>query len=1262
MELRHTIHQRKELSMCANESAICPGSIISISQTKNEIIINYQQGMQAKLTFYKENVFRLYLDPTNEFIPHPVPRDPDHDTLILEKDLDYYTNTYGTIVPTVQETTEQYHISTPILTLSISKIDSLMCLKQTGTNQIIWQEATPLSFSEKETIQTLMAKDNEYFYGGGHQNGRFSHKNKSINIKNESNWVSGGVASPSPFYLSCSGYGVMRHTWQDGVYRFHKEATLLHEENRFDAFYFIGDGIPSVLKEYTELTGKPILLPKYAFYLGHADCFNRDSVDNADGSTRLETLMTDAAGMVDSYVKNDMQLGWFLPNDGYGCGYGQTDSFEGDLGNLAEFVSYAKKHGVHTGLWTQSEILPKEVTAPKKGERDITKEVGIAGTVAVKTDVAWVGDGYSMALKAVRQSLEGIEHNSNYRAFVISLNGWAGTQRYATVWTGDETGGLWEYIRFQIPTYLGSGLSGQPNVGSDMDGIYGGKDPIINTRDFQWKAFTPILIDMDGWGTSVKVPWEFGEPYTSINRMYLKLKSQTLPYAYSIARESHLTAIPMVRPMLIEYPEDLYTYGTETCYQYMWGSSLLVAPVYNKKENDGGYRNDIYLPDKDQVWIDYFSGEHYQGGAVYNGFEIPLWKTPVFVKSGAIIPMCPANNSVLELDGTEDRIFDIYPDGESSFTLYDDDGFSKEFKEKDQFCTTEITSSFKDNKLVIQITPAVGTFHGMCKERGTQFIINVTEKPSNLALTIQGNNTALTEVSNLEDCLKQNNTYYYAESYQWNQFATEGSDFAKEQLLSGPKLFVKVAAADITTSTVGLSMDLIPYQPINIIEADLTIPTGMKEDAASTTDACAVLVWDAVTDAEFYDIIKNDVIYTNLLDTCYEDLHVEAETSYSYQVRSRTKGKASPWSQAVTVTTKDDHYRNVPPKITASYTGESHPYYLPESAVDHNDATFFSSYKGAIGQDFTLDMDMVYEIESLVYTPKELKEKGTILCMDILGSIDGFIYKPIIENYTFTYADAEKGYLTDKLITFPSVERIRFIRLHIVESVDDFAAAHALYPYKVEGSIGYPAGDYNSDGLIDEGDLTFLQNYAGIHQTDNVWPHVSRADVNFNGIIDAYDLAFLTSQLDGGIQTKEEGVEGTITCSIPKDSFTSGESFTLTIQGKDLKNVNAFSIELPIDTEAFSFANCESGACKLSSAFAEATNATENMLNYSARREEKESMRLFIAFTNKGEKDRISGDCVLATIPLKALKDTSFNSTMTHGLLVGSDFSVKELI
>ena len=199
--------------------------------------------------------------------------------------------------------------------------------------------------------------------------------------------------------------------------------------------------------------------------------------------------------------------------------------------------------------------------------------------------MAWVGAGYSFGLNGVADVGHIMPYyGSDARPFIISLDGWAGTQRYATVWSGDQTGGDWEYIRFHIPTFIGSGLSGQPIITSDMDGIFGGNNIPVNIREFQWKTFTPMQLNMDGWGSTPKYPDILGEPAASINRWYLKLKSELMPYAYTITKEA-VYGLPMIRAMFLEYPNH-YTLGRATRYQFLYGPYFLVAPVYRDTQMD----------------------------------------------------------------------------------------------------------------------------------------------------------------------------------------------------------------------------------------------------------------------------------------------------------------------------------------------------------------------------------------------------------------------------------------------------------------------------------------------------------------------------------------------------------------------------------------------------------------------------------------------------------------------------------------------------
>lgn len=488
-----------------------------------------------------------------------------------------------------------------------------------------------------------------------------------------------------------------------------------HSENRFDAYIFVASTPTGILNSYTNLTGKPAELPDYGFYLSHLNCYNRDAWAKSPNGNKvidgkkyietnrggkinegeyLESLMTKgdnhpftAQRQVELHAEHNLPFGWILPNDGYGCGYGQIDSLDGDIKELKQFVDFANAHGVEVGLWTQSNLWPKDPNNPQKGERDVRKEVEKAGVRAVKTDVAWVGPGYSMALDGVMKAYDAITELGNSKPAIVSLNGWGGTQRYTGIWSGDQSGGNWEYIRFHIPTYLGAGLSGMPFIGSDMDGIFGGKNPIIQTRDFQWKAFTPYMLDMDGWGSSQKNPWEFGEPNTSINRAYLKLKAEMMPYIATASKYASQTGVPMVRAMLFEEMNE-FTLGKETQYQFMWGDDVLVAPIYkNTKMDEEGndVRNNIYLPGTSDVWIDYLTGEQYRSGRILNDFDAPVWKTPVFVRNGAIIPMYAENNNprlVSEknpkgLDKSIRRV-EVFPFESSEFEVYEDAGITFE--------------------------------------------------------------------------------------------------------------------------------------------------------------------------------------------------------------------------------------------------------------------------------------------------------------------------------------------------------------------------------------------------------------------------------------------------------------------------------------------------------------------------------------------------------------------------------------------------------
>lgn len=653
------------LHMRINAAATDLGNISSFKKESRGYLVG--SGItKLRIIFYTNDVFRIWLAPDGQFTD-PAGNDiveqlPASSPAIAEEDRGAY-----------------YQLTSTDCVLRVYKAPLRFALYDHSNKKMIWEEAKPLSFGA-HTVQSLQRQPQEYFYGCGMQNGYFSHRDKTVLIEKGNGWDDGGRSNPAPFYMSTAGYGVLRNTFDAGKYVFKEPVTLSHNEDRFDAFYFYGPSLKAILNRYTDFAGKPFLMPRWALSMGDANCYNKP-----DRHHQPQTTPVVISKVADQYIAHDMPRGWILPNDGYGCGYVKLDSVVKELA----------LRGFHTGLWTEN------------GVQRIATEVGTFGTRLCKLDVAWVGPGYKFALDACKSAYSGIEDNSDARGFVWSVMGWAGTQKYSTVWSGDQSGS-WEYIRFHIPTFTGAGLTAMNAASSDIDGIFRGSDSTY-TRDLQWKCFLPVLMTMSGWAPKDKQPWVYGEPYTSINRKYLRLKMRLTPYMYTYCEEAHETGVPVTRAMVLEFPGDSVTRDTRTQYQFMNGKYILVAPVYKNE----GERDSIYLPKG--TWFDYWSGASIPGNQWVRHYPAPLEKLPLFIKGGAIIPQYPS----MDYDGqrpADTLTLDIYPFGHSTFDLYEDDGVTRAHRQG-AFAKTLIESTLTDKGLHIVVRAARGSYQGKYDKR-----------------------------------------------------------------------------------------------------------------------------------------------------------------------------------------------------------------------------------------------------------------------------------------------------------------------------------------------------------------------------------------------------------------------------------------------------------------------------------------------------------------------------------------------------------------
>ena len=1231
-------------------------SISKINPTTVELLLSNNQ--RITMDFYGNNIFRLFQDNNGGILRDPQAKPPaqilvDNPRKKLEE-------------LTVKDEASLASIETEAIRVEFDKASTKFKVYNKKNKQLVLESAAATTFDKKQVNLKFVEHPDEYFYGGGVQNGRFSHKGKSIAIENTNSWTDGGVASPTPYFWSSKGYSLMWYSFKKGRYDFgNKEkgiVNLQHETDYLDAFITVSDSPVGLLNDFYQLTGHPVLLPKFGFYQGHLNAYNRDywkedpkgilfedgkrykeSQKNEGGTKESlngekDNYQFSARAVVDRYKNHDMPLGWVLPNDGYGAGYGQTETLDGNIQNLKSFGEYAREHGVEIGLWTQSDLHPKDSIGALL-QRDIVKEVRDAGVRVLKTDVAWVGAGYSFGLNGVADVGHIMPYYGNdARPFIISLDGWAGTQRYAGIWSGDQTGGVWEYIRFHIPTYIGSGLSGQPNITSDMDGIFGGKNNTVNTRDFQWKTFTPMELNMDGWGSNEKYPHALGEPVTSINRHYLKLKSELMPYAYSIAKEA-IDGKPMIRAMFLDYPNQ-YTQGTATQYQFLYGPSILVAPIYQETKVDtlgNDIRNGIYLPEG--KWVDYFTGEEYAGNTILNNFDAPIWKLPVFIKRGAIIPMTNPNNNVKEIQ-QDKRIYEIYPYGKTIFNEYDDDGRTQAYQ-YGAGSTTCIDSELDEKGNVkIAVFPTVGEFNGQVKDKSTEFRVNVTKKPKRVNAYIGRKKVSLKEVNTLADFNAGENVYFYDAQPNLNKFATAGSPFSKVAIVKNPLVYIKIEKVNTIENAVSAVINGFEYAPANTYlksTGALTAPADVQITDANTKAFTLSPTWTKQTNADYYEIKFNDMLYSHIQDTTLLFEGLKPETAYQFQIRAVNQEGASDWKD-FQKTTKSNPLQFAITGITAKTSVPNQGSEGVNRLFDFDEGNMWHTKWGqkAVPFDMIIDLHSFNQLDKFHYLPRSGRGNGILLKGEVFYSADQ-------KNWTKAGDFNWEANDTEKRFEFNDKPNARFIKINVSEGLGGFGSGRELYVFKVPGTESYKPGDINNDRLIDINDLTSYTNYTGLRQGDADFEgYVSNGDINKNGLIDAYDISVVATQLEGGVELNDQDkLTGSLSISTPKANYAKDEIVEIHVKGNKVAAVNALSFALPYSPQDYEFVGIENIKLK------GMENLTNDRLHTNGQK------ALYPTFINIGNKETLKADNEdIFIIKLKAKRAVKFNLKPIDTILV----------
>lgn len=557
--------------------------------------------------------------------------------------------------------------------------------------------------------------------------------------------------SPIPFFMSTKGYGIFFHnayptTWDMGAsdanaYRFSAGGGEL------DYYFMYGPSFPGLLTQYTALTGRSPLLPKFALGLhvgtysggtwGHeqntsdkyvielarklremgipADLLWLDSTwrifgkTGGKGATSFEWRETfnDPAAMFDSlYAMNYSMVGLHLrPRFDNGNKLQLLDTaqklkYTYPEGNYAgEFVNFFDSNAVN--WWWQHGVMRVASIGAKFLKTDEGSAFGALANESNKTgpqgkDIAALHNVFPLAY--AKAPYEKFQQHNGIRGLNHTREGYAGIQRYPFIFAGDWPS-EWQYFQPVITAGINIGLSGVGYWSHCMGGFEHDADPELYIRWVQFGMLSPLAMVFGMDHPGYKEPWNYGNDALRNFKKYDSLRYTLLPYLYSNSYQLYKTGMPLMRALVLHYQHDENVYNITD--QYLLGENLLVCPVTTK----GAQTRAVYLPKGN--WFNYWTGKPYAGGRYWNVLT-SLDTLPLFVKAGSIIPTQPVMNYVGEKP-VDAITLDIYPGAATEFELYEDDGKSLDYQQG-VFATTKISCQPNNKSFILAMSKPTGKF------------------------------------------------------------------------------------------------------------------------------------------------------------------------------------------------------------------------------------------------------------------------------------------------------------------------------------------------------------------------------------------------------------------------------------------------------------------------------------------------------------------------------------------------------------------------
>ena len=651
-------------------------------------------------------------------------------------------------VPEVKENESSIEFSTGKLVLTINKTPFTIVLKDSEDRVLFTTEKlVPFTLDSNRRITSYFRmKEEDCFYGFGEKVGGIN-KNKTF-LRERATDAMGYDAEKMdtlykhiPFFIRLDrenqqAVGVFFHNFYESVFNMGCEksnywpryAYWQADGGDIDMFLLGGGSIKRVVDLYTELTGRPTLLPKRAMgYQGSSMYYPELEKDSDDAvlefidTVREEGFPIDGFHLSSGYTSYENKRCVFIWNkerfkdpEAYFRAMNEKGAqnvpnikpgilrmhpYYEDFEKADVFVKDSKDTSkTAIGMWWGGEGAFWDYTKPEARElwKSYVKKYLIeVGTNSIWNDnceydslmdkddvVDFDGKGGTIGqLKPIMSTLmcklsnDAVrEHDPSARPYSVCRSGSAGIQRYAQTWCGDNFTS-WSTLKYNVPIITGMGLSGQPNEGADIGGFAGpAPEEELFVRWVQQGIFQArFSIHSASNDNTVTEPWMFHNSKDLIRDAIL-LRYRFTPYLYSLEKEATLTGAPVMRALVYEYQQDANVY--DDSFEFLFGRDILVANVLEK----GAKTRKVYLP-AGNCWYDWNDNfRRYEGGQ-YIEIPVDMSSIPMFLREGAIIPKAENQLMCMEKDKVTDLLLTVVPGEDREFTLYDDDGVSMNYED-----------------------------------------------------------------------------------------------------------------------------------------------------------------------------------------------------------------------------------------------------------------------------------------------------------------------------------------------------------------------------------------------------------------------------------------------------------------------------------------------------------------------------------------------------------------------------------------------------